>query len=160
MWYKMTPLALQAHLQMVCRIVSDTTVVLRKFWAALGQLKTITRDEQWFQQNGATPHTSSNTLLWLRQPFKDWPISRRCDTEWAPHSPNLNTPDFYHWGYLKNWVYKNNPQTVSDLKTAIAARIRAIPIQECACVMDSFACCLQVCLQHQGNHLEHILERT
>ena len=67
----MTPLALQAHLQTVCKIVNDTTVVLRKFWAALGQRKTIAKDEQWFQQDGATPHISSNILLWLRQRFED-----------------------------------------------------------------------------------------
>ena len=51
------------HLQMVREIVSDTTVVHRKFWAALGRRRTITRDEQWFQQDEATPHTSNNTLF-------------------------------------------------------------------------------------------------
>ena len=90
-------------------------VVLRKFWAALGQCRTITWDEQWFQQDGATPHTSSNTLVWLRQRFEDRLISRRCDIEWEPHSPSLNPPDFYLWGYLKDRVYKNNCQTVGDL---------------------------------------------
>ena len=98
----MTPLALQAHLQAAREIVNDTTVVLKKFWAALGQCRTITRDEQWFQQDGATSHTSSNSLLWLRQRFKDRLISRRCDIKWAPHSPDLNPPDVYHWGYLKD----------------------------------------------------------
>ena len=57
----MTPLALQAHLQVAHKIVSDTTVVLRKFSAALGQHRTITRDEQWFQQE--SPHTSNNTIV-------------------------------------------------------------------------------------------------
>ena len=135
-------------------------VVLRKFWAALGRHRGITRDEQWFQQDGATPHTSNNTLLWLRQRFGDRLISRRCDIEWAPHSLDLNPPDFYLWGYLKDRVYENNPQTIGDLKTAITARIRAIPIEECVRVIDNFASRLQVCLQRQGCHLEHISEIT
>ena len=37
-------------------------------------------------------------------------------------------------------------------------------IEECVCVFEwltfHFAHCLQVCLQHQRSHLEHILERT
>ena len=61
--FQMTPLALQAHLQAACEIVSDTTVVLRTFRAALGLRRTVTRDEQCFQQDGAAPHTSRNTLL-------------------------------------------------------------------------------------------------
>ena len=43
-------------------------------------------------------HTSNDLLAWLRQRFPDRLISRRCDPEWSPHSPNLNSPDFYLWG--------------------------------------------------------------
>ena len=85
----MTPLVLQAHLQAALEIVTDTTVVFRKTWVALGRRRTITREEQWFQQDGAAPHTSNNTLLWLRQRFEDRLISRRCDIELAPHSPDF-----------------------------------------------------------------------
>ena len=53
-------------------------------------------------------------------------------------------------------MYENNPQTISDLKTAITARIRAIPIEECVHVLDNFEGRLLVCLQRQGGHLEHI----
>ena len=76
--------------------------------------------------------------------------------EWAPHSPNLNLPHF--GGYLKDQAYENNPQTIRDLKMAIAARIRAIPKEEGVHVIDTRH--LQVCLHCQGGHLEHILERT
>ena len=97
--------ALQAHLQAAREIVSDTSVVFRKFWAALGRCRTITKDEQWFQKDGSIPHISSNILLWLRQRFEDRFISMRCDVEWAPHSPDLTPADFYLWGYLKDRVY-------------------------------------------------------
>ena len=55
-------------------------------------------------------------------------------------------PEFYLWDYLKDRVYRNNPQTIGDLKTAITARIRAVPIEECVRVIDSFARRLQMCL--------------
>ena len=134
--------------------------VLRKFWTSLGRRRGIYRDDQWFQQDGATPHTSNHTLDWLRERFQERLISRKCDVEWAPHSPDLNPPDFYLWGYLKDNVYQNNPQTIGELKAAIAAKIREIPREECVRVIDNFVQQMQVCLQRRGGHLEHILERT
>jgi len=56
------------------------------------------------------------------------------------------------WGYLKDRMYGNNPQTIPDLKAAI----RAIPREECGKVMENFACQIQMCLQCRRAHLEHI----
>ncbi len=137
--------------------------VLDQFWAALGRhnggrgRNRFRRNRQWFQQDGATPQTANVTLEWLDQRFPDRLVSRRRDPEWAPHSPDLNPPDFYLWGYLKDRVYENNPQTIPELKEAITQKIRAIPKQECVRVIDNFARRLQVCLQQDGGHLEHIL---
>jgi len=68
----------------------------------------------------------------------------------------LNAPDFYLWGYLKDRVYGNNPQTIQDLKAAITAAIRAIPREECRRVIESFARQIHKCLQCREAHLEHI----
>ena len=55
--------------------------VLQKFWTTLGRQRGFERDGQWFQQDSATPHTSSETLQWLRQRFGDCLINRRCEIE-------------------------------------------------------------------------------
>ena len=123
---------------------------------ALGRRREVVRVLQWFQQDGATPHTSKESLAWLQQRFPDRLISRRCDPQWSPYSPDLNPPDFYLWGYLKNRVYANNPQSIPDLKAAITAAIRAIPREECGRVIENFARRIQVCLQRRGAHFEHI----
>ena len=112
---------------------------LGKFWTALGQRRGVVRPPQWFQQDGATSNTSNESLAWLRQRFPDRLISRRCDPEWSPHSPDLNPPDFYLWGYLKDRVFGSNPQTIPDLKAAITAAIKAIPREECGRVIENFA---------------------
>jgi len=39
------------------------------------------------------------------------------------------------WGYLKDRVYGNNPQTIPDMKAAI----RAIPREVCGRVIENFA---------------------
>ena len=71
--------------------------------------------------------------------FGDCLISRRCEIEWAPHSPDLNPPDFYLWSYLKDNVYDNNPQAIQELRRAIRGRIRRITVEECVRVIDNFA---------------------
>jgi len=70
-------------------------------------------------------------------------------------------PDFYLWVYLKDNVYKDNPKTIPELKSAISAKIRAISREECVRVIDNFARRKQVCLQRRGGLkiLEHIFER-
>ena len=85
--------------------------------------------------------------------------SRSCETEWAAHSPDLNPPDFFLWGYLKDNIYENNPQTIPELKRAITTKIRVIAVDECVRVIDNFARRLQMCLQRCGAYLEHILEK-
>jgi hypothetical protein len=66
--------------------------VLMKFWVSLGRRRCIDRDEQWFRQDGAIPHTTNDSLAWLRERFKDRLISRKCEIEWVAHSPDLNPP--------------------------------------------------------------------
>jgi len=130
--------------------------VLGKFWTALGRRRGIVRVFQWFQQDGATPHSLHESLAWLQQRFPDRLISRRCDPQWSPHSPGWKPPDFYLWGYLEDRVYENNPQTIPDLKTAITAATRAIPREKCGRVIENFARRIQMCLQRREANLEHI----
>ena len=114
--------------------------VLQKFWITLGRQRGFERDGQLFQQDDTTPHTSNETFQWLRYRFGDRLISRRCEIEWAPHSPDLNPPDFYLWGYFKDNVYENNPQTIPELERAITVRIRRISVEECIRVIEMYSC--------------------
>ena len=47
------------------------TEVLQRFSTTLGRRRGFEREGQWFQQNGGTPHTSNETLQWLRHRFGD-----------------------------------------------------------------------------------------
>ena len=55
--------------------------VLRMFWTAMGRRNRVRdpnrfqRDEQWFQQDGATLHTANVTLAWLDEKLPDSLIS-------------------------------------------------------------------------------------
>ena len=77
--------------------------LLGKFWTALGRRRGVVRVRQWFQQDGATPHTSNESLAWLQQHFPDRLISRRCDPQWSPYSPDLNPQIFICGDTLRQW---------------------------------------------------------
>ena len=74
------------------------------------------RTRHWFQQDGATPHTAKQTLTWLEDRFHGRIISLKTEQPWPPHSPDLNPPDFFLWGYLKDRVYTSKPWTIQELK--------------------------------------------
>ena len=61
-------------------------VALNKFWRA---------------------HTANITMECFDHRFSNLLISRPREPEWSPHSPDLNPPDFYLWGFLKDNVYEN-----------------------------------------------------
>ena len=82
--------------------------------------------EMWFQQDGATAHTARQSVALLRGLFGERLISRFSGFNWPSRSPDLTTPDFFLWGYLKERVYVNNPRTIQELKNNIRHEIREL----------------------------------
>ena len=160
------PLGVAGTLARAREIVNDMTVVLRKFWAALGRRRTITEMNDGVGKMGP-PLTLPLTL------YRGEGSDSRIDSSvrvtlsghhthpiYPPPPPPPSPLDVYLWGYLKYRVYKNNPQTIGDLKRAFTVSIRAIPIEEGVRITDNFVLRLQACLQRQAGHLEYSLERT
>ena len=107
---------------------------------------------------GATPHTANTTMQWLDESFSEGLISRSRDPEWAPHSPDLNPPDFYLWEFLKDTVNENHPTSIAELKHAITSKNWKIRKAECVKVINNFAQRIKECLKQNGGHLEHVLK--
>jgi len=80
---------------------------------------------QWFQQDGARPHTIPQVLEILHSKFQHRIVSNRfpqkfqCGFSWPSCSPDLNPCDYFLWGYLKDTVFSNAPRTLSELKERI-----------------------------------------
>jgi len=71
-------------------------------------------EEVWFQQDGATAHTSHRSLSILREIFPDHPISLRGDIGWPARSTDLTPCDIFRWGYLKAKVYARRPKLLNN----------------------------------------------
>ena len=76
-------------------------------------------------RNKAPSHFSNRKLEYLRHNFSwDRLISRQTDNSWPSNFQDLNPPDYFLRGYLKDRVYENNLQTREDI---IRREIRWIP---------------------------------
>ena len=130
---------------------------LQSFWE---ELQTISADiqQEWFQQDGATPHTAAASRLWLQQRFLGRVISLKEEVQWAPHSPDLSPLDFFLWGYLKNRVYKDKLRTSEQLKRVLIAEVSAMPSEMVDRAVDHLQTVrLPQVICRGGAHIEHLL---
>ena len=76
-------------------------------------------------QDGATPHRTIPVFSLLNQTFHGrvlglgYPSKYDCGFNWPPFSPDINPCNYFLWGFLKNQVYKQQFDTIADLKAAI-----------------------------------------
>lgn len=93
-------------------------------------------------------------MHFLREFFGERIISKGL---WPPRSPDLTSPDFFLWGYLKGRVYKNRPQTLDELKMNIATEIENISVNILNKVAANMVKRVRACVTEQGSHFEHLL---
>ena len=89
-----------------------------------------------FTNSVSLPHCSSRTLEYLRHNFP-WErlISHQIDNLWPSYSQDLNLPDYFLRGYLKDKVCEENPQTRGDITRK---EIRWIPQEMLSRVVGNF----------------------
>ena len=63
--------------------------ILEKLWLKIADDPDLDTQTVWFQQDGASPHTLRAALSWLEDHFGERVISRKTQTPWPAHSPNL-----------------------------------------------------------------------
>ena len=118
------------------------------------------KHDMWFQQDGATAHTARATIQLLRQIFEGRIISHSCDISWPSRSPDLTTPDFFLWGYLKEKVYVNKPKTLQQLKNNIWAEITALVPETLRGVMENALERARLCEAEDGYCLQDLIFHT
>lgn len=121
------------------------------------QLDGIDHSDVYFQQDGATSHTTRENISLLRTKFPGRVISRNGDINWPPRSCDLTPLDFFLWGYLKGRVFINKPATIADLKENIRAAVREIDIKVIEKVLRNFDNRIDVCHHSCGGHLNDII---
>ena len=127
-------------------------------WPALEKMEDDGIDEMWFQQDGATCHTSRETITLLREKFPERLISLHGgDQEWPSRSCDLTPCNFFLWGYVKSQVYVNKPQTIAELKREIQRLIDEIYRDVCKRVIINFNNRMTACRESEGEHMLDII---
>ena len=126
----------------------------------LPKLNEMGLDDVWFQQDGATAHTSRASMVFLNETFPGHVISLRGDLQWPARSPDLAPCDYFLWGHLKSIVYRDRPNNLNHLKNNIRAAVANIPIEMLERVYTNFRKRLTQCIDNNGHHLPDILFKT
>lgn len=129
-------------------------MITEYFWPAIEDKDV---DDMWFQQDGATCHTTRPNMAELRTKFHGRIISRFGDANWPSRSCDLSPLDFFLWGYTKDKVYTNNPQTLEQLKDNIREVIAAVQPAMCKKVIENYVKRIEVCKAALGGHLNDII---
>ena len=115
--------------------------------------------EFWFQQDGATAHSASETITILKAAFPGCLISRFGDFSWPPRSPDLTSPDSFLWCYLKGKVYLNKPNTLQEVEKNIIEGIRLINPAVLESVNENIETKMRNCFNNDGKHFKNIFKK-
>jgi hypothetical protein len=110
-----------------------------------------------YMQDGAPPHYAQSVRQFLDETFPNRWIGRRGPIEWPARSPDLTPTDFFLWGVIKDRVYVTEHGNLEELKEAITAEIRSLPVELCQRACQSVSKRLQLCKDLEGKHFEHLL---
>lgn len=116
-----------------------------------------TRRRMWIQLDGAPPHYAHIVRNFLDAKYPDRWIGRGGPVAWPARSPNLTSPDFYLWGFLKNVVFAEEPTTPDDMRQRIRDACAAIPRDVLLKTVTHFEKRLTVCTAANGVQLEPVL---
>ena len=104
----------------------------------------------WFQQDSATAHIAASTMVILHEFFGENLIYKGL---WPPRSPDLTSPDFFLWSYLKDTVYRSNPRDLKQLKMNIE-EVNEGTLRKVARNMVKR---VDKCIEMNGHHFQHLL---
>ena len=118
-------------------------------------------EDFWFMQDGAHhAHRTKPVFSLLHKTFHGrvlglgYPSKYGCDFDWPPFSPDINPCDYFLWGFLKDQVYKQQFETIDDLKTEIQNKISIIKPTVLESVVSSFENRLDKIIEKEGSHFE------
>jgi hypothetical protein len=76
---------------------------------------------------------------------------------WPPRSPDLSSPDYLLWSYLKVTVYRTNPRELKQLKMNITRTIEEVNERTLRKVARNMVKHVDKCIEMNGHNFKHLL---
>jgi hypothetical protein len=108
----------------------------------------------WFQQDSTTAHTAATTMEILHKFSCVNVISKGIGHQ---DPPDLTSPDFFLWSYLKASVYRRNPRDLKQLKMNITRAIEEVNETTLRKVARNMVKRVDKCIEINGYHFKHLL---
>ena len=115
-----------------------------------------TRRNMFLQLDGCPAHFAANVRQYLTEMFPDRWIGRGSLFPWPARSPDLTCLDFYLWGRLKDIVFQTEPTSRENMQERIHNAINSLPRIEIEAAVLSTQQRLELCIEHDGRHFEHL----
>lgn len=115
------------------------------------------RCTMWFQHDGCPAHNARINREHLDITFLGRWIGRGGPIHWPARSPDLTPLDYYLWGHLKEQVYRTEPTTREDMCERILQACANIPREQIVATTQSLTTRMQLCVDQNGQHFEHLL---
>ena len=116
-----------------------------------------TRQQMFIQQDGAPPHYSRRVRDFFDDRYANRWIGRGSQIRWPPRSPDLTSPDFFLWGFLKGTVYADRPNSPEQMKERIRTACKNISSELLLKTVEAFEKRVRLCIEVDGNVFEHLL---
>lgn len=109
-----------------------------------------------FQHDGAPAHFSARTRQFLNERFPGRWIGRGGPIAWPPRSPDLNPLDYCLWGLIKEFVYKDPPNSLQALEAKIVEATATVTPEIVRGAMENLVRRCRLCIQEGGGHFENL----
>lgn len=107
-----------------------------------------------FQQDGAPPHYAIIVRRYLDTKLPQRWIGRGGPISWPARSPDLTPLDFFLWGYVKNYVFSVEIQSLSHMKERIKQAIEAVSTETLEKVWKNINSRINHIIRVEGGHIE------
>ena len=115
------------------------------------------RMNMWMQHDDAPLHYALCSRQVMNEIFDEKWIGRGGLVARLPRSPDLTSPDYFLWGFVKERVMAVAATIPDDMKERIRRACTEITPQMLAEVRRSFHQRINKCLQVEGHHFKHLL---
>ena len=127
-------------------------------WPAVRSVST--RREYWFQQDGATCHTTVMVRNWLHSKFGTRVISRHTETPWPARSPDLSCLDYWFWSVCLAELRRSPPSSLEELQNTVTEYTSSLDREEVIRASKDIIVRAKVCKAAQGGPFEYKLKKS
>ena len=119
-----------------------------------------TRLQYWYQQDGATAHTTVQVREWLMSKFGNRVISRLTERSWPSRSPDLSPLDFWFWAVCLAELGRNPPSSLEQLKETVEDYVGNLDKGSVIKAVRDITPRAQACKNSNGGPFEYRLKKA